>query len=227
MNKQLAIAIDGPAGAGKSTVARLIAKKLGIIYIDTGAMYRAVALGIIRKGFDTADKQKVAEVINEIDISIKITNSEQAIFLGDEDVSHLIRTPEISTGSSNVALVPEVRKRMVEIQREIAGNNSVVMDGRDIGTRVIPQADVKIFFTASIEERAKRRYNELCEKGNKSVTLKEVEEDIRCRDFNDSTRECDPLKKAEDAIVLDTTGKTIDEVVEIILLEVEKIYNNR
>lgn len=227
MCKKLAIAIDGPAGAGKSTVARLVAKRLDIIYIDTGAMYRAVALGVIRKGLDTADKEKVSQIVSEIDISIKIFNSEQGIYLGDENVNHLIRTPEISTGSSNVATVPEVRQRMVELQREIAYNNSVVMDGRDIGTRVIPEADLKIFLTASIEERAKRRYNEIYGKGNQTITLKEVKDDIKCRDNNDSTRECDPLKIADGAMVLDTTGKTIDEVVENILLEVRKIGGNR
>lgn len=221
MEKQFAIAIDGPAGAGKSTVARLIAKKLGIIYIDTGAMYRAVALGVIRKGIDTADKARVAQVADKIDVSIKIENSEQAIFLGEENVNHLIRTPEISVGSSNVATVPEVRKRMVEIQQKIALKNSVIMDGRDIGTRVIPKADLKIYLTASVSERAKRRFEELMTKGNNTLSLNEVEEDIVKRDYNDSTRECDPLRKAEDAIMLDTTGKTIDEVVNLIISEVK------
>lgn len=223
MNKKIAIAIDGPAGAGKSTVARMVAEKLGSIYIDTGAMYRAVALETIRKGIDTRDKEKVSQMVGDINVSIKLTKAGQDIFLGNEKVNHLIRTPEVSIGSSNVATVPEVRKRMVEIQRGIAAENSVVMDGRDIGTWVLPDADLKIFLTASVEERAKRRYSELIGKGNCTASIEEVEADIRYRDFNDTTREYAPLKAADDAKIIDTTGKTIDEVVRMILDEVNRI----
>lgn len=223
MDRKLTIAIDGPAGAGKSTIARVLAQKLGIIYIDTGAMYRAVALAAIRQGIDTRDSKDVAKLADQINISIEITEEGQTIILEKEDVNALIRTPEVSVGSSNVARVPAVRERLVHIQRDIARNNSVVMDGRDIGTVVLPDAELKIFLTASVEERAKRRYNELCEKGEYNVSIKEVEDDIRYRDFNDSTRNCAPLKIADDAKVIDTTGKTIDMVVQLILDETKKI----
>ncbi len=226
MDKKTAIAIDGPAGAGKSTIARMLAEKLGIVYIDTGAMYRAVALEAVRRGIDTKDRKKLEEMVREVDISIKLTGQGQAVFLGKENVNHLIRTPEISIGSSNVAAVPEVRKKMVELQREIAGTNSIVMDGRDIGTRVIPDAGLKIFLTASVEERAKRRYKELNEAGNTSVTLQEVEDDIRYRDLNDMTRDCDPLRPADDAKILDTTGIPVEQVVELIMEELYKLMED-
>lgn len=222
-----AIAIDGPAGAGKSTVARLIAKKLGFVYIDTGAMYRAVALSVIRKGIDTLDSARVAEIVNEIDISIKLTDKGQEIYLGSENVNGLIRTPEISAGSSNVALIPEVRKRMIEIQRNIAQENNVVMDGRDIGTNVLPNADMKIYLTASVEARAKRRYDELKQKGYENISLDEIEEDIKKRDFNDINREHDPLKAAADARVIDTTDMTIEQAVSAILQKKEDIEGER
>lgn len=223
MSRKLTIAIDGPAGAGKSTIAKIIAKKLGIIYIDTGAMYRAVALAAIRKGIDTKDREKVAKLIKEIDISIQLTEAGQVIFLGDENVNELIRTPEVSVGSSDVAVVPEVREKMVEIQRQLADINDVVMDGRDIGTHVLPKADLKIFLTASVEERAKRRYNELMEKGNCTVTVEEVRKDIKWRDSNDTNRKYDPLKPADDAKVIDATDMSIEQVTDIILEEVKRI----
>lgn len=223
MDKKFAIAIDGPAGAGKSTIAKKLAHKLGIVYIDTGAMYRAVALDMIRKGINLEDKDKVGQAINEVKISIRLTEDGQKIFILDENVNSLIRTPEVSRASSVVAAVPEVRIKMVEIQREIAKNNCVVMDGRDIGTYVLPEAQLKIFLTASVEERAKRRFNELVEKGEKNITLKKVEEDILVRDKNDSTRSFAPLKAADDAKVIDTTKLTIDDIITLIMTELTKL----
>lgn len=156
--KKISIAIDGPAGAGKSTIAKIISEKLGIIYLDTGAMYRTVAYKAIGEGIDDRDSSKLAAMVQDIQIELKHQGNEQQIFLDEEEVSQKIRTPEISIGASNVAVVPEVRLKMVELQREIANNNDVVMDGRDIGTYVLPQADLKIYLTASLEQRAQRRY---------------------------------------------------------------------
>jgi len=215
--KRFAVAIDGPAGAGKSSIAKILAKKLGIVYIDTGAMYRAVALAVIRSGIDTKDLERVSNIIKEIDISIQLGENGQEILIGDENVNSLIRTPEVSAGSSNVAAFPEVRKRMVEIQRKIAGKNDVVMDGRDIGTNVLPNADLKIFLTASVESRAQRRYEELKQKGYENISLKKIKDEIIERDFNDSNREHDPLKVAEDAVILDTTNLSIEQVLEEII----------
>ncbi|MGE5474765.1 MAG: (d)CMP kinase [Ignavibacteriales bacterium] len=215
--KKFAIAIDGPAGAGKSTVAKLAAKRLGIVYIDTGAMYRAVALYMIRKGIDTKDCERVSCSVKDIDISIKLGENGQEVFLGDENVNNLIRTPEVSTGSSNVGAFLEVRKKLVDIQRKIASENNVVMDGRDIGTNVLPNADLKIFLTASVEARAQRRYDELKKKGYDNISIKEIENEIKERDYNDMNREHDPLKIAEDAVVIDTTNLTIEQAVEEIL----------
>lgn len=213
MEKQIAVAIDGPVGAGKSTVAKLIAKKLGIIYVDTGAMYRSVGLYAVRKGIDTTDAEKLSEIINEIDLDVEIIDGVQNIFMNGENVSNLIRTPEISMAASHVSAVVEVRKKLVDIQRDMSKSKSVVMDGRDIGTVVLPNADTKIYLTASPEERAKRRHIELINKGSK-VTYQEVYDDLIIRDKNDSTREASPLKPADDAVILDTTGMNLDEVVE-------------
>lgn len=216
------IAIDGPAGAGKSTIAKIISKSLGIIYLDTGAMYRTVALKAINEGIDTLDKVKLARIVENIDIKIKYTGDVQHIYLDGEDVSTRIRTPEISIGASNVAVVPEVRIKMVQIQRDIASMNDVVMDGRDIGSYVLPKAELKIFLTASVEERAKRRYNELIEKGNSSISLDEVKKDIEYRDNNDSSRDFAPLIKADDAIEVDTTSLSIEDVAKKIMSYIKK-----
>ena len=213
----VSIAIDGPAGAGKSTIAKIISKSLGIIYLDTGAMYRTVALKAIKLGVDTLDRDSLARMVENIDIRITYTGNEQHIFLDGEDVSGKIRTPEVSIGASNVATIPEVRIKMVELQREIAAKDSVVMDGRDIGTYVLPYANLKIFLTASIDERAKRRYNEQLEKGAAGMTLEDVRKDIEYRDRNDSSRAFAPLARAEDAIELDTTSLTIEEVAKKIM----------
>lgn len=215
--ERINIAIDGPAGAGKSTIAKIISKTLGIIYLDTGAMYRTVALKAIREGINCLDSKALSELVSNIDIKIKYSGNEQHIYLDGNDVSKDIRTPEISTGASNVAVVPEVRIKMVELQREIAIENDVVMDGRDIGTYVLPNARLKIFLTASIEERAGRRYKEQIEKGISGITLDEVKKDMEYRDKNDSSRAFAPLSKAEDAIELDTTDMSIEEVAKKIM----------
>lgn len=212
------IAIDGPAGAGKSTIAKMVAKSLGILYIDTGAMYRAVALKAINKGIDTRDHTEMAELAANIHIKVCHIDGEQRIFLDGRDVSGEIRTPEVSRSASEVAAVAAVRLKMVELQREISMESSVVMDGRDIGTFVLPHADFKIFLTASLEERAKRRYSELMEKGCLDMSFTEVLKDIEYRDRNDRNRDFAPLAKAGDAIELDTTNLAIEEVAEKIIL---------
>ena len=211
------IAIDGPAGAGKSTIAKYISKTLGIIYLDTGAMYRTVALKAMRSGVDTKDPKRLAELVSFLDIKITHLGSEQHIFLDGADVSKEIRTPEVSIGASNVAVVPAVRLKLVELQREIAKNNDVVMDGRDIGTYVLPDAEHKFFLTASLNERAKRRHMELQEKGISGISFEEVRKDIEYRDINDSTRAFAPLAKAADAAEVDTSEMTIQQVTEKIL----------
>jgi cytidylate kinase len=213
-DKKISIAIDGPAGAGKSTIAKLISKKLGILYLDTGAMYRAVALKAINENIDTLDEEKLSKLVENINIEIVYSKDEQKIILDGEDVSSLIRTPEVSIGASNVATIPDVRIKMVELQKKISSESSVVMDGRDIGSYVLPNADVKIFLNADIKERAKRRYSEQL---SKNITLEEVLKDIEYRDKNDSSRSFAPLIKASDAIEIDTTNMSIDEVVNTIL----------
>ena len=210
------IAIDGPAGAGKSTIAKRVAAELQFIYIDTGAMYRAVALKAIRQNIDTKNQEKLSEIAKNIDITLSHVDNTQRIFLDGEDVSDLIRTPEVSVGASNVAVFPEVRLKLVDLQRIIAKDKDIVMDGRDIGSYVLPNANLKIFLTASVDERAKRRYNELTKKGQ-NVSLEEVKKDMIFRDNNDSSRAFAPLVKVEDAIEVDTTALSIDEVVEKIL----------
>lgn len=221
--KKINIAIDGPAGAGKSTMAKAVAKDLGILYLDTGSMYRTVALKAIRKGIDTKDSNKIAQLVKDIDIEIRYENGHQRIFLDKEDVSDLIRTKDVSIGASNVAVVPEVRISMVEIQRKIAEKNSVVMDGRDIGTYVLPKANLKIYLTASVEERAKRRYDEMKEKGIlDGMTLEEIKKDVEYRDYNDTNRDFAPLCRADDAQLVDTTEFNLEESIKIILELVKK-----
>lgn len=211
------IAIDGPAGAGKSTIAKAVAKDLGIIYLDTGAMYRAVALKSAQSGLDTKDGAGLETLVKNIDIRIEHDGNEQRIFLDGNDVTGDIRTAEVSIGASNVAVNPAVRIKLVELQRKIAKANDVVMDGRDIGTYVLPDAKHKFFLTASIEERAKRRYDEMIGKGMSGITIEQIEKDIAFRDKNDSSRAFAPLSKASDAIEIDTTSMTIQEVVESVL----------
>ncbi|NLV36927.1 MAG: (d)CMP kinase [Clostridiaceae bacterium] len=211
------IAIDGPAGAGKSTVAKAVAKDMNIIYLDTGAMYRAVALKAIQSGFDTRDQVVLEALVKDIDIRIEHDGNEQRIFLDGKDVSGDIRTAEVSIGASNVAVNPAVRIKLVELQRKIAKDNDVVMDGRDIGTYVLPDARHKFFLTASIEERAKRRYYEMIGKGMSDITISQIEKDISYRDKNDSSRAFAPLSKASDAIEIDTTSLSEQEVVDCVL----------
>lgn len=215
--KKINIAIDGPAGAGKSTIAKIISKKLGYIYLDTGAMYRSFALFAIQNGVDTLDHEALKDLLKDFNLEIKYSDGGQHVILNGVNVTDKIRTVEVSEGSSNVAVVPEVRFKMVDLQRDIARNNNVVMDSRDIGTYVLPDADVKIFLTASVEERAHRRYLELKEKGMSDISLDKIKEDIIYRDKNDSEREFAPLRKAEDAIEIDTTALSVGEVVDKII----------
>ncbi len=217
------VAIDGPSGAGKSTIAKTAALALGFIYIDTGAMYRTAALACITAGINIENSPDDAiKIVNDISIDIEYINGEQRIFLNGEDVSDKIRTPEISMGASAVSAIGEVRKKLVALQRSLAGTKNVIMDGRDIGTHVLPDADVKIFLTASPEVRAKRRYKELLEKGV-SVEFDEVLADIIKRDHDDSTREVSPLKQAEDAVLADTGELTFEESLNLVI----DIINNK
>lgn len=210
------VAIDGPAGAGKSTVAKAAAKKLGFIYVDTGALYRAIALNAVRNGV-IEDEEKIVQLLDNTDVQLAFDdNGAQCVILNGEDVSSLIRTPEISMGASNVSKIPQVRTFLLGLQREIAKNNNVIMDGRDIGSVVLPNADKKIFLTASPECRAKRRYDELLLKGEK-VTYEEVLEDVNKRDYQDSHREIAPMKPTDDAVIADNTGMTVEEGTELII----------
>lgn len=210
------IAIDGPAGAGKSTIAKLVAKKKGYIYVDTGAMYRAMALYLIKRGVAAEDREKIEEICKEADISIEYKNGEQVVLLNGENVNGLIRTEEVGNMASASSPNPEVRKKMVRLQKELAKKTDVVMDGRDIGTCVLPDADVKVYLTASVEVRAMRRYNEHQMKGE-PCDLEKIKADIAERDHRDMTRENSPLKQAEDAVLIDSSEMTIEEVAEKIL----------
>ena len=214
MNKE--IAIDGPAGAGKSTIAKRVAEKLGLIYVDTGAMFRAIALYMTGKCVKSNETDKVKEELNNIRLDIAYENGEQQIILNDENVSKLIRNPEISKAASSFAQVPEVRERLLILQRELADKRPVVMDGRDIGTKVLPSASVKIFLTADVKVRAERRYKELTEKGEK-VNLEDIMSDIKSRDEQDMNRKVSPLVQAGDAVLVDTSSLSIDEVVDAII----------
>lgn len=212
---KLVVAIDGPAGAGKSTVAKLVAQELHLVYIDTGAMYRAVAWKVLhqKKGVTTA---AIEEVAKDIDVRLYYKGGRTRVFVDGKEVTDEIRTPEISHIVSKVASLALVREKMVELQRKMAESGSVLMDGRDIGTNVLPNASVKIYLTASIEERAKRRAKELLEKGH-AVSEADVEKEIAARDKADMEREISPLRQADDAVLLDTTGLSIKEVVSRIL----------
>lgn len=217
------IAIDGPAGAGKSTAAKLAAKKLGFIYVDTGALYRTIGVSVLRKGLDTAVKENVLPRLGEIEVTLGFENGEQHVYLNGEDVSGEIRFPEASMAASNVSSLPEVREFLKELQRTLAKNNDCIMDGRDIGTVILPDADLKIFLTASPEVRAKRRFDELLVKGipvDYDVLLKEIVQ----RDYQDSHRAVAPLKPAEDGVYLDTSDMPLDMVVDaIVALAKEKM----
>ena len=210
------IAIDGPAGAGKSTIAKLVAKKRGYIYVDTGAMYRAMALYLLRNGVDTSDTAAIAKACQNADISIAYQNGEQVVLLNGENVNAYLRTEEVGNMASVSSAVPEVRKKLVELQQELAAREDVVMDGRDIGTVVLPHADAKVYLTASTHTRAMRRFLELQEKGQ-TADLEKIEADIADRDYRDMHRETSPLRQAEDAVLVDSSEMTIEQVVERIL----------
>lgn len=207
------IAIDGPAGAGKSTIARSLATKLGYIYVDTGALYRAVGVNAMRNGADTKNAEQVEATLKGADVSLRFVDGEQRVFIGEEDVSVVIRTPEASMAASNVSAIPAVRAFLFDLQRDIAAKNNCIMDGRDIGTVVLPNADVKIFLTASAEVRAKRRYDELLAKGMQADYNQVLEEMIQ-RDYQDSHREIAPLKQADDAVLVDTSDMNLEQVIE-------------
>jgi len=210
------IAIDGPAGAGKSTIAKKIAKKLGYIYVDTGAMYRAMALFFLRLGTDPSDSETISNKCGDVSISIDYVDGEQVVLLNGENVNGLIRTEEVGNMASSTSVNGDVRRKLVELQQELAASKDVVMDGRDIGTVVLPKAEVKVFLTASSKVRAERRYKELLAKGV-SADIVKIEEDIIERDERDMNREISPLKQADDASFLDSSYMTIDEVVETII----------
>ncbi len=210
------IAIDGPAGAGKSTIAKVAAAQISFVYIDTGAMFRAVGLAALRAGIDPNCAEKIEELLPSVTVDISHGENGQEIFLNGENVSKEIRMPEVSVAASDVSKIPCVRQKLLELQRSIAEKTDVIMDGRDIGTVVLPNANLKIFLTASVDERAMRRYKELVEKGVE-CSFDEVKKDMQYRDKNDSEREIAPLKPAEDSVVVDTTGNTLEESVKLIL----------
>lgn len=215
------IAIDGPSGAGKSTIAKAVAKKMEYVYVDTGAMYRAIALHMIRNSVEANNEQQIKENLSGLEIKLAYADGTQKVLLNGEDVSGLIRTPEISMGASAFSAKADVRKFLFDLQQNIAAENNIIMDGRDIGTVVLPDADVKIFLTASPEKRAERRFKELSEKGDSS-TYEEVLEDIIKRDYNDTNREIAPLKKADDALEVDTSELTLEQSVERIFQVIEE-----
>lgn len=210
------IAIDGPAGAGKSTIARRAAKELGFIYVDTGAMYRTIALGLLRKGTDISDETALLAALDEIQVTIGYENGEQQVYLNGENVSGLIRSEEVSAMASQSSADPKVRARLTDLQRGMAEREDVLMDGRDIGTVILPNAQLKVFLTASVETRAKRRFLEFQSKGVE-CTLEEIEKEIAERDHRDMNRDTAPLRQAEDAVLVDSSEMTIDEVVERIV----------
>ncbi len=210
------IAIDGPAGAGKSTIAKALAKKLGFVYVDTGAMYRAMGLYFDRQGIRMDDEEGISRACGDIRISIRYEDGTQRVILNGEDVSDRIRTEEVGHLASACSVYAAVRQKLLSLQRDLAASTDVIMDGRDIGTCVLPDAQTKIYLTASVEVRARRRYKELLEKGKES-SLAEIEEEIRARDWRDMNREIAPLKQAEDAVYLDSSDMTIGQVIDAIL----------
>ncbi|MBQ8803722.1 MAG: (d)CMP kinase [Tyzzerella sp.] len=209
------VAIDGPAGAGKSTVAKRVAKELGYVYVDTGAMYRALAVFFLKQGLKPEDTEKIAEVCKNAEVSIGYENGVQQVYLNGENVTGQLREEAVGNMASVSSAIGAVRAQLLELQRELARTKDVVMDGRDIGTNILPNADVKVYLTASVETRAKRRYLELQEKGV-ACDLQEIAHDIEERDTRDMNREIAPLKQAEDAVYLDSSAMTIDEVVDAI-----------
>ncbi len=212
MTKPFAIAIDGPSGAGKSTIARILARRLGFLYVDTGALYRTVGHYALTKGVQPGDAAAVEPLLEGLELALRYVEGEQHVFANGEDVSALIRTPEVSMAASAVSALPAVRRFLFQMQQDMAAANSVIMDGRDIGTVVLPDAGLKVFLTASAEERARRRHVELQEKGV-DTTYDEVLADMKKRDYDDSHRAAAPLRPAEDAVTVDTTGLSLDEAI--------------
>lgn len=210
------VAIDGPAGAGKSTIAKLVAKEKGYIYVDTGAMYRGLAIHFLDKGIQPQETEKVIEACKDAEVTIAYEDAVQHVYLNGKDISSRLRNEEVGNMASVTSAIPEVRKKLLELQQNLAKTQNVIMDGRDIGTCVLPQADVKVYLTASVETRAKRRYQELQEKGE-DCNLEEIAHDIEERDRRDMTREIAPLKQAEDAVLVDSSDMTIAEVVKTIV----------
>ncbi len=210
------IAIDGPAGAGKSTIAKRASKELGFIYVDTGALYRTVGLNALRLGKNTKSEGEVIPTLENLQVSLRFVNGEQRVFLGEEDVSEAIRQNEVSMAASNVSAIPKVREFLFDLQRNIAKDNNCIMDGRDIGTVVLPDAKIKIYLTASAEARADRRYKELIEKGQ-DVNYDDILKDIELRDYQDTHREIAPLKKAPDAVLVDTTELNLEESISFLI----------
>ncbi len=214
--KKITIALDGPSGSGKSTIAKALSKKLNVLYLDTGAMYRATALKTLSLGIDTFDEEGVKTFIDDINLEIKYIDGAQRTFLDGKDVSEEIRLPHVSMAASNVSSLKPVRLKMVDMQRKIASEMSCVLDGRDIGSYVLPNADFKFYITASVKVRTDRRYKELTEKGH-DINYEELMKEIEQRDFNDKNRDFAPLKKAEDAILIDTSDMSIDDVINKVL----------
>ena len=206
------VAIDGPAGAGKSTIARFLAKELRFLYVDTGALYRAIGYRMLQEGIDPTDTQAVTAALPGLSVSLQYVADEQRVFLEEEDVSDRIRTPEVSLAASAVSAIPAVRQFLLQLQRDMAARHSVIMDGRDIGTTILPQADVKIFLTASPESRAQRRYAELQEKGV-STTYEAVLTDMQKRDYDDAHRAASPLRRAADAVLVDTSHDDLESSI--------------
>lgn len=217
MKKHVSIAIDGPAGAGKSSVAKVVAKKLGFVYVDTGALYRAVALHVLRSN----DPHHEIDMLDTVDLKISIVDGQQKIFLNSEDITEKIRTPEVSSMASKLSAKPKVREFLLDTQRDFAKKYNVLMDGRDIGTTILPNASVKFFLTASSKVRAKRRYDELCEK-SQNVSFEKILSEIKKRDYRDEHREISPLKKANDAILVDTSDMSFDQSVHTILTLIQE-----
>lgn len=210
------IAIDGPAGAGKSTIAKAVAKNLGIIYVDTGAMYRAIGLLVLREKIDLSDKEYIIKKCNVADVTISYEGDLQVVVLNGENVNSYLRTEEVGNAASAISVIPEVRKKLVELQQKLAASKDCIMDGRDIGTCVLPNADLKIYLTASVEVRAKRRFEELTAKGE-TCDLEKIKKDIEERDYRDMHRAASPLKQAADAILVDSSNLSIDQVIARIL----------
>ncbi len=211
----VAVAIDGPSGAGKSTIARILAAELGFVYVDTGALYRTVGLAVLRHRIDPTDEERIGRLLPEISVSLGYADGSQRVFLNGEDVSDCIRTPEVSMAASAVSALPSVRRFLFDLQQDTARRQNVIMDGRDIGTVVLPFAEVKIFLTASDEDRARRRFEELQAKGI-ATAYEDVLKDMRERDYNDSHRAAAPLRPADDAVRIDTTGNTLEQSVALL-----------